>query len=106
MTSFTESQKKFISGWELIEHNKDTDISSINEDIYNLVVNTRITKKEILIILEILEQKSLTTELHSNWVVDPHEKYEELTNEMLFHVDSEFCLANLNDEDAVSKNIK
>ena len=47
MTSFTESQKKFISGWELIEHNEDTDISSINEDIYNLVVNTRITKKEI-----------------------------------------------------------
>ena len=70
MTSFTESQKKFINGWELIEHNKDTDISSINEDIYNLVLNTSITKKEILIILEILEQKSLTTELHSNWVVD------------------------------------
>jgi len=47
MKSLTENQKTFITGWESIEHDEDTDISDINEAIYSLIVSSSITKTEI-----------------------------------------------------------
>ena len=103
--SLTENQKTFITGWESIEHDEDTDISDINEAIYSLIVSSSITKTEILGILDILKQKSENLTDHSDWVVQPSEMYDELTTEMLFHEDSDFYLESLEDEDLLKNCI-
>ena len=105
MQNLTKNQKQFISGWEAIEHDEETDISDINESIYELIASSSITKSEILGILEILKRKSKDLSDHSDWVVRPSEMYEEFETEMLFHKDSDFYLGSLEDGDLLKTNI-
>lgn len=105
MQNLTKNQKQFISGWEAIEHDEETDISDINESIYELIASSSITKSEILGILEILKRKSKDLSDHADWVVRPSEMYEEFETEMLFHKDSDFYLGSLEDGDLLKTNI-